>query len=99
MKSAKIFVLIVGLLALLVIAPTAASEEYVLEFKRTQNLPETLFPNAKGTMKIKIVDGETIVHFKVRDVYPNTVYTIWIVYNALVCADCGEDTKVPLVSR
>lgn len=85
MRSAKVLILIAGLAGLLALpSPAIASdddEEYTLEFTPTQNAP----PGAQGTMTIKVngEKGETEVEFKVRGAYPDTVYTIWIVFNPL----------------
>ena len=53
-------------------APASAPAMYTLEFTRTQNA----LPGAQGSMTINVVDGQTIVHFRLRGGYPNTLYTI-----------------------
>lgn len=96
MKRARIICLIVGLLALLALSSHATAshskgkgfsqslssgsgpQEYTLEFRPTANAP-----GAQGTITIKTGEGATVVHFQVRGAYPNTVYTIWIVYKQL----------------
>jgi hypothetical protein len=54
-------------------------ERYTLEFVPTQNALD----GVRGTMSIKVVDGQSIVHFRLRGGYPDTVYTIWIVFRLL----------------
>lgn len=71
---------IMGVLAVLAAVLPAAAEEYVLHFVKTQNAPS----EASGVMKIKVTNGQSIVHFGVSGAFPNTVYTIWIVFKKLV---------------
>src|SRR5207249_6832421 len=52
-------------------------------------------PGSSGVMTIKPLPGGTLVAFKLRGGYPNTVYTIWTVYNGLVVPLPTEGTKVP----
>src|SRR5207247_10905 len=56
-------------------------ETYILYFRPTQNAP----PGASGKMKISVdaSRGDTRVKFSVRHAYPNTLYTIWTVFNEL----------------
>jgi len=70
---------VLGLLALPAHAIAEPAERYTLEFLPTQNAPE-----AGGTMTLKVVNGETVVHFRVRGARPHTIYTIWIVFNKLI---------------
>jgi len=65
--------------AAVVLAPTTVNV-YTLEFEPTQNAR----PGSSGVMTIKILDGGTTVFFALRGGYPNTVYTIWTVFNQLV---------------
>lgn len=103
MKTGTVAALILGLLALssdvIAKSPHASSAslnsgysggEYTLEFIPTANAP-----GAQGTMTIKSVNGDTIAHFSVRGAYPNTVYTIWIVYKALEWPLPTEPGEVP----
>jgi hypothetical protein len=73
----------VALVGLVTVAPRveAGDEEYTLEFIPTQNAP----PGAQASMLIKVKRDkpETEVIFKASGLYPDTVYTIWIVYNTL----------------
>ncbi len=89
MKTARVVTVIFGLLGLLALPLQVTGnhsnawgneEQYVLEFVPTQNAP-----GAQGTMTIKVdVDKPaTNVHFVVSGAYPNTLYTIWTVYNIL----------------
>src|SRR2546427_3684687 len=79
-------------------APSAAAdpesgqgEPYTLGFEPTQNA----VAGSYGVMTIKPLPGGTLVAFKLRGGYPNTVYTIWTVYNRLVVPLPTEGTKVP----
>jgi hypothetical protein len=76
-------------------APKSGAERYVLEFRRTQNLPKTKYPRAEATLTMKVVNGETVAHLRLRGTQPNMLYTIWIVFNILECADCGSSLSVP----
>src|SRR5947209_6570454 len=53
---------------------------YTLAFEPTQNA----LAGSYGVMTIKPLPGGTLVAFKLRGGYPNTVYTIWTVFNRLV---------------
>ena len=64
---------------------------YTLAFEPTQNA----VAGSYGGMTIKPLPGGTLVAFKLRGGYPNTVYTIWTVYNRLVLPLPTEGTKVP----
>src|SRR2546425_1393834 len=87
----KLLVILCGLGALLMIQPEVAAadddedesqyETYILYFRPTQNAP----PGASGKMKISVgvSRGDTLVKFSVRHAYPNTLYTIWTVFNEL----------------
>lgn len=102
MKTGRIVIIILGLLGLLVFPGQllAGLEEYILEFIPTQNGP----PGIRGTMTIK-VDVEkrsTKVEFKLSGAYPNTVYTLWTVFNLLkepLPADGSEVPSIPALSR
>src|SRR5207245_9165075 len=76
--------------AAVVLAPTTL-DVYTLEFEPTQNAR----PGSSGVMTIKPRPGGTLVAFKLRGGYPNTVYTIWTVYNRLVVPLPTDGTKVP----
>src|SRR5947208_13637047 len=76
--------------AAVVLAPTTV-DVYPLEFEPTQNAR----PGSSGVMTIKPLPGGTLVAFKLRAGYPNTVYTIWTVYNRLVVPLPTEGTQVP----
>lgn len=56
--------------------------QYTLEFIPTQNAAST---TQSGVMRIRVNGNtkETVVHFSLRGGYPNTVYTIWTVFNIL----------------
>lgn len=59
----------------------AAAEKYTLAFIPTQNAP----PGALATLKLEVTDRRmTKVNFKVSGAHPNTVYTLWIVFNRLL---------------
>ena len=75
--------------AAVVLAPTTV-DVYTLEFEPTQNA----LAGSYGVMTIKPLPGGTLVAFKLRGGYPNTVYTIWTVYNRLVFPLPTEGTKV-----
>src|SRR5213594_4245528 len=87
----KLLIILCGLGALLMIQPEIAAadddedenqhETYILYFRPTQNAP----PGASGKMKISVGTsrGDTRVKFSVRHTYPNTLYTIWTVFNEL----------------
>jgi hypothetical protein len=87
----KLLIILCGLGALLTIQPAVAAahddedesqyETYILYFRPTQNAP----PGASGKMKISVgaSSGDTLVKFSVRHAYPNTLYTIWTVFNEL----------------
>src|SRR5712691_2641006 len=86
----KLLVILCGLGALLMIQPEVAAadddeesqyETYILDFRPTQNAT----PGASGKMKISVgvSRGDTLVKFSVRHAYPNTLYTIWTVFNEL----------------
>jgi hypothetical protein len=66
---------------LLIGAPYASAEtrRYSLPFIKTQNAPA----EAQGIMTIRVTDGQSRVHFQVSGAYPNTLYTIWTVFNVL----------------
>jgi hypothetical protein len=53
--------------------------QYTLEFVPTRNA----LPGTSATMTITVVDGQTTVTFDLNKGYPDTVYTVWIVYNKL----------------
>lgn len=103
MRIGKLLVLSASLLSVVALPlRVAASELYTLEFLPTQNAPA----EAQGTMTLKVVNGETVVHFRVRGAAPNTIYTIWTVFNVLLgppfptsghdvpsCSAAGLDTK------
>jgi hypothetical protein len=37
-------------------------------------------PGARAELRIRVADGRTQIHFKLRGGYPHTVYTIWTVF-------------------
>jgi hypothetical protein len=90
-------VLILGLLGLLGLprlAFAANGEQYTLEFLPTHNA----LPGVTGKMRITVMNGNTIVTFKLRGGYPDTVYTIWTVFSQLVwpyTPDPNNPTRVP----
>ncbi len=82
MKTAKAFALILGLLGLFALPPhvgAATNGTYTLTFIPTHHAPG----GAQGNMTLKVVNGETLVHFHVKGGFPNTLYTIWTVFNVL----------------
>jgi hypothetical protein len=74
----------------------AGDEEYTLEFIPTQNAPG----GAEASMLIKVKNDkpETEVLLTASGLYPNTVYTIWIVYNTLTWPLPTTGTSVPSTS-
>lgn len=74
----------------------APDESYELRFIPTQNAP----PGARGTMKItfRAASGETEVRFTVRHAFPNTLYTIWTVFNTLRWPLPDQGVEVPAES-
>lgn len=80
MRTRVLALLAVGLLALSTGVTSAFAQDYTLRFLPTQNAP----PGASALMSIKVTNGETIVHLGVRGLYPDTVYTIWTVFNELL---------------
>lgn len=69
----------VGFLALSLGVTSAFAQDYTLQFLPTQNAP----PGAWGVLSIKVGTTGTVAHFSARGLYPDTVYTIWTVYNVL----------------
>lgn len=63
--------------------PGGGATLYELEFIPTQNAPGGI----QGHMTIKVVNGSTIAHFRLRNGAPNALYTIWTVFNKLVDVD------------
>src|SRR5438552_7728089 len=102
----KLLIILCGLGALLMIQPEIAAadddedenqhETYILYFRPTQNAP----PGASGKMKISVdaSRGDTRVKFSVRHAYPNTLYTIWTVFNVLPCPFPKKCAHVPAAS-
>jgi hypothetical protein len=78
---------VVGVLA----PPVQGSGPFVLRFEATPNVYKTPHgsepvarpSNASATMTMSVVNGETDVEFSVRNVRPNTIYTIWTVFYPL----------------
>jgi hypothetical protein len=68
-------------------------EHYELPFIPTQNLPQ----HAEGVMRLTVRPdtGETTAHLTVRKASPNTVYTIWTVFNKLRWPLPTTGTSVP----
>lgn len=58
---------------------TAAAEDLFLRFRPTPNMPD-----AEGKMRIHTANGKSKVTLKVRNMAPDTVYTIWTVFGHLV---------------
>ncbi len=79
MRTRVLALLAVGFLALSMGVTSASAQDYTLQFLPTQNAP----PGAWGVMSIKVANGETIAHLSARGLYPDTVYTIWTVFNEL----------------
>jgi hypothetical protein len=74
-------VIISLVLGLLIVPSLAAAgdQHYVLPFIPTQN-----WPAAQATLEIQVSDhGQTHVHLKVQNAAPNTLYTLWTVFNEL----------------
>ena len=77
---------VVGLLA-----PTIKPGQYTLRFEPTQMVYST--PNGSqpvmrpssvsGTMTISVSNGQTDLQFSVKNLRPNTIYTIWTVFYPL----------------
>lgn len=79
MRTRLFALLAVGLLALSAGVTSAFGQDWSLRFIPTQNAP----PGASGLMSLKVVNGDTIVHFSARGLHHDTVYTIWTVFNVL----------------
>src|SRR5207244_5281178 len=74
--------------AAVVLAPTTVDVS-TLEFEPTQNA----LAGSYGVMTIKPLPGGTLLAFTLRAGYPNTVYTIWTVYNRLSVPRPTDATK------
>jgi hypothetical protein len=88
--------LVVGALAALSVAAPAAADDYALSFIPTQNAPA----GATATMRIHVADGRSTVSLRGTHLFPNTVYTIWTVFNVLKYPDepfplATESQEVP----
>jgi hypothetical protein len=98
MKAVKIFAVVLGLLVVGSSLERAEAEsKYILPFIPTHNAP----PGATGIMHITLTDdGWSQVRLKVRGLYPNTVYTIWTVFNKLTWkpGDVVSDAHVESMS-
>lgn len=80
----------------------SAGRAYVLDFEPTANLTSLEIAHDYGTepavnglgatarMTFQVVNGKTQVWVEVRGARPNTVYTIWSVYNRLMWPLCYQ---------
>jgi hypothetical protein len=71
--------LVLGVLAVVSLAAPAAADNYTLSFIPTQNAPA----GAQATMWIQVTNGQSTIGLQARGLYPNTLYTIWTVFNVL----------------
>src|SRR5262245_63196072 len=90
---AALFFPVLGLLAPLVLAQNAnaQTETFTLQFLPTQNAP----PQAQALLTIQVNSSQTLAKLVLTGLYPDTVYTLWTVFNVLECAACGEGSEVP----
>jgi hypothetical protein len=72
--------LAVALLGTVGFSPATAAADGIwdLDFIATAN-----WPGAEGKMRLAVANGKTTLTFKVRNAAPDTVYTIWTVFNHL----------------
>src|SRR2546425_12687591 len=97
MRTGTVFVIILGLCALLATPAQVTgqqgtrAQEYTLNFIPTQNAPQA----ALGRMTLNVTNGDTIVHFQGSGSYPNTVFTVGAVFNVLDCPPCGDGIQAP----
>jgi hypothetical protein len=73
------------------LAPAIAPGQYVLKFESTQMIYST--PNGSqpvmrpgsvsGVMTLSVANGQTDLQFSVKNLRPNTIYTIWTVFYPL----------------
>jgi len=72
-------------------------KQYTLEFIPTQN---AISPDTLRTMTIRVnqTTKTSVVHFGLRGGYPNTVYTIWVVYNILTWDPLNPNNGVSIPS-
>src|SRR5262247_4105395 len=84
---------VLGLLGPLVLAKSvnAQTQTFTLQFLPTQNAP----PQAQSVLTIQINSSQTLAKLSLTGLYPNTVYTLWTVFNILECAACGVGSEVP----
>ena len=61
----------------------AADGVYTLPFVNTVNAPGGQSGPSEGVMKIRVENGKSTVHLKVRNLYPKVVYTVWTVFGHL----------------
>lgn len=97
MKAATVIVTLVLLGGLALPSWAAADERYHLRFIPTHNAPGGALGSAEGEMTIRVANGHSTVRLGVRGLYPETVYTIWIVFNKLTWVP-GTDPGVPRVA-
>src|SRR3989440_3146904 len=75
------------------LAPSISPGQYTLRFEPTQMVYST--PNqsqpvmrpssVSGTMTLSVSNGQTDLQFSVKNLRPNTIYTIWTVFYPLSC--------------
>jgi len=78
---------VVGILA----PPVSGPGPYVLRFEPTQNIysaPNGSLPvmrpsSVSGTMTMGVSNGQTDLQFSVKNLRPNTIYTIWTIFYPL----------------
>jgi len=69
----------------------AQTQTFTLQFLPTQNAP----PQAQALLTIQVNSSQTLAKLVLTGLYPDTVYTLWTVFNILQCAACGEGSEVP----
>src|SRR5262249_49138139 len=100
MKKTYLAALLFPVLALLVSLMLAQSvdaqtQTFVLSFIPTQNTPlgtcgiTASDSCAEAVLTIQVANSQTIAKLNLTGLYPNTVYTLWTVFNVLECANCN----------
>src|SRR5262249_41021952 len=101
----KTYLAVLLLLALELLAPLALDQSvdaqtqtFTLPFLPTQNAPA----GAQAVLTIQANPSQTLAKLNVSGLYPNTVYTLWTVFNVLNCPlmvdgvlRCSDGPEVP----
>lgn len=97
LRNAFLLIACLGMIGFAPALADAADGLYVLPFIATQNAPGGVDGGAEGVMRIQVEDGKSRIHLRVRGLYPNTVYTIWTVFNKLTWnpANPGTGHSIP----